>query len=113
METLWTQNRNTGSANTIILGRVAKQPIQLYQVQTSGCSYEAIKTITIGDKVNSEKWDAFASATPDGKYILFNRGISDHNKNVDLYWVDAKNMVKLRADLQGIQKPGRCFEVVL
>lgn len=88
MEILWTQNRNTGSVDTIILGRVAKQPIQLYQVQTSRCSYEAIKTISRGDKVNSEKWDAFASATPDRKYILFNRGIGDHNKNVYLYgWV--------------------------
>ncbi|GGG12521.1 hypothetical protein GCM10011344_11490 [Dokdonia pacifica] len=50
--------------------------------------------INMGDKVNSDKWDAYASVTPDGKYILFNRFIDDgsnnENMNVDIYWVDAK-----------------------
>jgi Tol biopolymer transport system component len=52
--------------------------------------------INMGDKVNSDKWDAYASVTPDGKYILFNRGIDDENKNVDIYWVDAQVIEKLR-----------------
>lgn len=52
--------------------------------------------INMGDKVNTEKWDAYASVTPDGKYILFNRKISDENSNVDIYWVDAKIIESLR-----------------
>ncbi len=43
--------------------------------------------INLGDKINSANWDAYASVTPDGKYILFNRGMDDDNKNVDIYWV--------------------------
>jgi hypothetical protein len=53
--------------------------------------------INMGDKVNSDKWDAYASVTPDGKYILFNRGIDDDNDNVDIYWVDAKVIENLRS----------------
>lgn len=53
--------------------------------------------INMGDEVNSDKWDAFASVTPDGKYIFFNRRISDDNKNVDIYWVDAQIIEALRA----------------
>jgi len=52
--------------------------------------------INMGGKVNSDKWDAYASVTPDGKYILFNRGIGDDNENVDIYWVDAKIIETLR-----------------
>lgn len=52
--------------------------------------------INMGDKVNSDKWDAFASVTPDGKYILFNRGIDKDNKNVDIYWVDAEIIENLK-----------------
>lgn len=53
--------------------------------------------INMGDKVNSEGWDAYASVTPNGKYILFNRGINDDNSNVDIYWVDAQIIEELRA----------------
>ncbi|MFT4567029.1 MAG: hypothetical protein ACI9FN_001992 [Saprospiraceae bacterium] len=52
--------------------------------------------INMGDKVNSDKWDAFGSVTSDGKYMLFNRGISDDYKNVDIYWVDAGIIETLR-----------------
>lgn len=52
--------------------------------------------INMGDKVNSDKWDAFASVTPDGKYILFNRGIDSENDNVDIYWVNARIIDELR-----------------
>ena len=52
--------------------------------------------INMGDKVNSDKWDAYASVTPDGKYILFNRAMDDDNDNVDIYWVDAKIIEDLR-----------------
>ncbi len=57
--------------------------------------------INMGYKVNSDKWDAFASVTPDGKYILFNRRIDDggsnyDNMDVDIYWVDAQIIETLR-----------------
>jgi hypothetical protein len=52
--------------------------------------------INMGSKVNSDKWDAYASVTPDGKYILFNRGMDDENDNVDIYWVDAQIIETLR-----------------
>ncbi len=53
--------------------------------------------INMGANVNSEKWDAYASVTPDGKYMLFNRGIDNSNDNVDIYWVDAAIIETLRA----------------
>ncbi len=52
--------------------------------------------INMGDSVNSDKWDVYANATPDGKYILFNRGMDDKNENVDIYWVDAQIIETLR-----------------
>jgi hypothetical protein len=52
--------------------------------------------INMGEKVNSAYWDAYASVTPDGKYILFNRGMDEENDNVDIYWVDAKIIETLR-----------------
>ncbi len=45
--------------------------------------------INMGDKVNSDKAEFYASVTPDGKYILFNRTIDDKG-NIDIYWVDAQ-----------------------
>lgn len=55
--------------------------------------------INMGERVNSDKWDAFATVTPDGKYMLFNRGIDDDpgpNDNVDIYWLDARIIEVLR-----------------
>jgi len=56
--------------------------------------------INMGDEVNSDKWDAYASVTPDGKYILFNRRIDDGSDDdimdVDIYWVDAQIIEILR-----------------
>lgn len=56
--------------------------------------------INMGDKVNSDKWEAYASVTPDGKYITFNRGIDMEAdpRNVDIYWVDAKVIDELRPE---------------
>jgi hypothetical protein len=58
------------------------------------------EAINMGENINSDKWDAFATVTPDGKYILFNRGISDDNTNVDIYWVDAKIIETLKLENQ-------------
>jgi len=49
----------------------------------------------MGDKINSDKEDFYASVTPDGKYILFNRGMDDKG-NIDIYWVDAQIIETLR-----------------
>ena len=52
--------------------------------------------INMGESINSDKWDAYASVTPDGKFILFNRGVDEDNSNVDIYWVDAQIIEVLR-----------------
>ncbi|WP_262696324.1 TolB-like translocation protein [Kordiimonas aquimaris] len=53
--------------------------------------------INMGDKVNTEAWEAGASVTPDGKYLFFNRNVgSDKYENVDIYWVDAQIIEDLR-----------------
>ncbi|CAM2069966.1 PD40 domain-containing protein [Sulfidibacter corallicola] len=52
--------------------------------------------INMGDKINSDKEDAFASVTPDGKYILFNRYVDKETDNMDIYWVDAQIIEPLR-----------------
>ena len=51
--------------------------------------------INMGDKINSESGDTYASVTPDSKYILFNRKI-DNSGNTDIYWIDAKIIETLR-----------------
>jgi hypothetical protein len=52
--------------------------------------------INMGDKVNSDKADFYASITSDGKYILFNRG-TDEKGNIDIYWVDAQIIETLKS----------------
>ncbi|PKI14307.1 PD40 domain-containing protein [Colwellia sp. 12G3] len=51
--------------------------------------------INMGDKVNSDKADFYASVTPNGKYILFNRDFGEGN--IDIYWVDAQIIETLRS----------------
>lgn len=53
--------------------------------------------INMGKNVNSDKWDAFATVTSDGKYMLFNRGIDRETNNNDIYWVDASIIKELRS----------------
>ena len=52
--------------------------------------------INMGDKVNSATGEIYASVTPDGKYILFNRRIDNDTDNTDIYWVDAGFIEELR-----------------
>lgn len=53
--------------------------------------------INLGDKINTDAWEASASITPDGKYLFFSRNVgSDKYENVDIFWVDAKIIDKLR-----------------
>lgn len=52
--------------------------------------------INMGDQINTPYWDAYASVTPDGKYILFNRAMDEKNDNIDIYWIDARIIDTLR-----------------
>lgn len=50
--------------------------------------------INLGDKINTDGWDAAASVTPDGKYLFFHR-LNDAG-NANIYWVDAQVIETLR-----------------
>lgn len=53
--------------------------------------------INLGDKINTEAWEAVASVTPDGKYLFFNRNMNPGNyENVDIFWVDAQIIEDLK-----------------
>ena len=53
--------------------------------------------INLGDKINTDAWEASASITPDGKYLFFNRNMGSNNyENVDIFWVDAQIIETLR-----------------
>ncbi len=58
--------------------------------------------INMGAAVNSDKWDAFATVTSDGKYMLFNRriddGSDDEKMDTDIYWVDAGIIEELKQE---------------
>jgi hypothetical protein len=56
--------------------------------------------INMGPQVNSDKDDFYASVTPDGKYLMFDRTIlqSNDHTDVDIYWVDAGFIEELRPD---------------
>lgn len=55
------------------------------------------KAINMGDKINTDAWEASGSVTPDGKYIFFNRNVgSDKYENVDIFWVDAQIIETLK-----------------
>ena len=59
--------------------------------------------INMGSQVNTDKWEAYASVTSDGKYMLFNRGMDTENHNIDIYWVDAQIIEQLRTEEQPIR----------
>ena len=53
--------------------------------------------INLGDKINTDKWEAFGTITSDGKYLFFNRNIgSNEYENVDIMWVDVSFIENLR-----------------
>ncbi|MTI30543.1 TolB family protein [Xanthovirga aplysinae] len=55
------------------------------------------EAINLGDKINTDAWEAGASVTPDGKYLFFNRNMTPGNyENVDIFWVDAQIIETLR-----------------
>ena len=50
--------------------------------------------INLGDTINTSANEGGATVTPDGKYLLFNRFIS--NENAGMFWVDAQVIEMLR-----------------
>ena len=54
------------------------------------------KAINMGPEVNSAESDFYASVTPDGKYILFNRTIDREKRDIDIYWSSAEIIERLR-----------------
>jgi len=52
-----------------------------------------IEAINMGNEINSNSVDTFANVSPDGKWLFF---VSGKNGNVDIYWVDAKVLNKLK-----------------
>lgn len=55
------------------------------------------EALNLGDKINTDAWEAAASVTPDGKYLFFNRNMgSDDYENVDIFWVDAAVIEQLK-----------------
>lgn len=55
--------------------------------------------INLGDKINTNAWEASANITPDGKYLFFSRNVgSDDFENVDIFWVSAEVIENLRPE---------------
>lgn len=59
--------------------------------------------INLGDKINTDGWDAGASVTPDGQFIFFHRSTPsddpDSLPNTDIYWVSAGIIEDIRSKL--------------
>jgi len=82
---IWDAKREDGHGNS---------DIYISFRQKDGSWSEAVN---MGDKVNTDAWEASASVTPDGKYLFFNRNMgSDKYENVDIFWVDAGFIEDLR-----------------
>ncbi len=58
------------------------------------------EAINMGDKINTDAWEASAYVTLDGKYLFFIRNTefttSAKYKDVDIFWVDAQIIETLR-----------------
>jgi len=56
--------------------------------------------INMGNKINTDAYEAGAKVTPDGKYLFFVRVVTSTTDNpysdIDIYWVDAKIIQTLR-----------------
>jgi len=62
--------------------------------------------LNLGEKVNSDAWEASASVTPDGKYLFFNRNMGSQDyENVDIFWIDAKIIQDLKTNQKNISNP--------
>lgn len=51
--------------------------------------------ISMGESINTETQESYPTLSPDGKYLFF-KGYNYKNKSMDVYWVSAKVINKLR-----------------
>ncbi len=79
---LWDGRRGEGHGNS---------DIYISYKQKNGSWGEAIN---LGDKINTDAWEASATVSPDGNYLFFNRMTSPGN--VDIFWVSAAFIKELR-----------------
>lgn len=60
--------------------------------------------INLGDSINTSVWEAGASVTPDGKFLLFNRSVPSENSAdpypVDIFWVSAEFIGRLKPKVE-------------
>ena len=58
--------------------------------------------VNLGEAVNTDAWEASASVTPDGRFLMFHRMVGareeDSLPDVDIYWVDARVLDALRPE---------------
>jgi hypothetical protein len=61
--------------------------------------------INMGPTVNSDEDDFWASVTPDGKYLMFDRVVARNGDdvNVDIYWMEAGIIEELRQKASGAE----------
>lgn len=52
------------------------------------------EAVNLGDKINTEAWEAGAYVTSDGKYLFFSRALGEEDS--DIFWVDAQIIEELR-----------------
>ncbi|MFD2166652.1 hypothetical protein ACFSJY_10280 [Thalassotalea euphylliae] len=59
------------------------------------------EALNMGDSINTEASESGAYVTPDGKYLFFNRNMNhpQNYDNIDIFWVSAKIINKLRESL--------------
>lgn len=60
------------------------------------------EALNLGGRVNTGAWEASATVSPDGRYLFFNRMISESEEgalpDVDIMWVDAQVLYDLRPE---------------
>ena len=79
---IWDSERDTGYGDS---------DLYISYRQKDGSWGEAIN---LGDRINTDAWEASAYVSPDGKYLFFNRVVE--SGNVDIFWVDAQIIETLR-----------------
>ena len=52
------------------------------------------EAINLGETVNTARWEASATVTPDGKYLFFHRTVGEGDN--DIFWMDAAIIERLR-----------------
>ena len=53
----------------------------------------------MGESINTKTQESYPTLSPDGKYLFFTR-YNYNNKSMDVYWVSAGIIEKLKAKIQ-------------